>query len=232
MDRETIFLFTTEKEKRTTGNWYSMYINPERLDFPWEHVFQKTMTAKGWTVTHWRPQLITLSLAGQSGWVLAPSLLEELAGDLFSDLRKKKVAEWGGSSFWRRLEKHGQDLFEMMKSGQSETDYDLNPRKFIKRLSGMMEEDMYQEDSNGKEYYNKKYIHAYTKLFPEGVIFEGFCSRFSVNEAAGDVQSIPYSFSFVVEDYYDDTTNIYNFLKGAYELGTKAYEAGKKLLGG
>jgi len=64
----------------------------------------------------------------------------------------------------------------------------------------MAEEPMYYMDLNGIEHYNIKYIKIFTKQFPYGVICEGFYKSFVIAESKDDYQTIPYSFTFEIEN--------------------------------
>jgi len=212
---ETLFLFTSKNELKKTGNWYAMWINPESLDYPWQYVNNIVMTAKGFAVYHWRPRLITISVSGQSGWILRPSMLEELVGDLYQHAKKE---EW--KKFGPRISQFGSDLFDRLVLGGQLTDYDLSPRKFIENLRRIVEEDMFMEDDEGIEFYNVKYLHIFTKQFPEGKVLKGFATDFRVSERATDPQSIPYSFTFVVQGEEENVPTLIEYIRRIYKAVT------------
>jgi len=212
MNRETIFLFTSERERQTTGSWFSMYINPEQLSWPWKWLYQKQNTAGGFVFYHWRPDIIKLDIQGKSGWILKPSMLEELSSDLYGQLKSKSISKWGGPEFWGRVKQYGSDLLKKYTEGAPISDYDLSPRNFIKRLREIVQEDMFVT-VNGIEIYNWKYLHVFTKQYPEGKILKGFSDEWSVSEDAKDAQLISYKFGFIVQGEEENTETILDFAK-------------------
>ena len=61
---------------------------------------------------------------------------------------------------------------------------------------------MYFLNFNIIEHYNTKYIKIYTKQYPDGMICEGYYTKFDVPEEGEDAQTINYSFEFTVESIY------------------------------
>lgn len=151
-------------------SWYEMWINPSRISLSRNFQQSKHHTAGAIVTYHFRPETIDMQVSGSVGWI-ARLPQEEYPGILSSSFRRTSPDPAKNNS----------------------------PRVFLKRLRTMAEEPMYFVDLKGIEHYNTKYIKIYTKQYPNGMVCEGYYTKFDVPESGDDAQTVDYSFNFVVE---------------------------------
>jgi len=195
-------------------SWYEMWINPEKVAMK-RPIKNKMQHTAGSIVTyHYRPDVITMSVAGKCGWIMIPPYEEEESKALGFKSSRLSGALLGGAiggatgsgtaalvgagvgaavSNKRNMALWDKDKF-MMDPGKNNS-----PRVFLKRLREMAEEPMYFVDLHGVEHYNTKYIKIYTKQYPTGVVCEGYYNSFNVPEEGSDDQTIAYDFDFIIE---------------------------------
>jgi hypothetical protein len=183
------------------------------------------MTFGGWALYFWKPELPTMIVEGYSGWILVPSLLDEYINQIIKGKQLFTKEGWKSvsKSVSTSLSSYGHGPFVRSKDfwsyilnkGGQLTDYDNSPRQFIERLDRIMREPMVM--SIGDKYiYNFKYLHAFTKKYPDGILYRGFATQWSIDESASDPQYIKYRFDFTVYDEKPGFSNFISFATGVY----------------
>lgn len=105
-----------------------------------------------------------------------------------------------------------------------------SPLSFLKRLKSIADEPMYYIDSDGIEHFNPKYIKLFTKEYPDGVIYEGYYTRFDIDETVDLGETIAYSFEFIVEN--ETPVTLIQRVLGAYaDIGSAAGDVSSTLFG-
>ena len=192
----------------TVTSWYEMWINPTNLTIT-DSFIQTTEHTAGAIVTyHYRKDLGVMDVKGVAGWVMIKSDMDAIRDAALEALRHplstirnprnylRGVTDSIGSARDSIID--GLNPFNN-NSGPSNK-VNNSPRRFLERLRDLAYEPTYYFDSQGREHYNAKYIKMYTKQYPDGIICEGFFKNFIVPESADDVQTINYSFTFVIQD--------------------------------
>ena len=190
-------------------SWYEMWINPESVNIQDTFIQQEQHTAGAIVTHHFRKALGVLSVKGVAGWVAIQSDLEKLRSDALNTLRNPKKAHsninkarkdvWGKVKDKDTYKDFAKEQNPFTQKGKSNS-LNNSPRKFIERLRELAYEPTYYYDSKGREHYNSKFIKMYTKQYPSGVICEGYFKEFSVPETQDDMQTISYSFIFIIQD--------------------------------
>ena len=186
---------------QTLASWYEMWINPMRVVITDSFIQQTEHTAGAIVTYHYRKDLAIMEVSGVAGWVAIQSDLDKMQNDAMSMIRNPqkgfnnlmKSAKSAKASFTDNLNPFNNNSGQANKLNNS-------PRKFLERLRDLAYEPTYYYDSAGREHYNAKYIKMYTKQYPAGIICEGFFKNFVVPETSDDVQTITYSFTFVIQD--------------------------------
>jgi hypothetical protein len=192
---------------QSVASWYEMWINPTSVTITDSFIQQTEHTAGAIVTYHYRKDLAIMEVKGIAGWVMIQSDLDAMKDAAMSALRhplskdnwknaKKNVSKAFGdakSSFKDNLNPFNNNSGPTNKLNNS-------PRKFLERLRDLAYEPTYYFDSKGREHYNAKYIKMYTKQYPRGIICEGFFKNFIIPETAEDVQTINYTFTFVIQD--------------------------------
>lgn len=188
---------------QTVASWYEMWINPMNVSIRDNFIQQTEHTAGAVVTYHFRKDLGIMEVKGVAGWVAIQSDLEKLQNDTMSALRHPKSAYSNikkiGAQSYKDIKKK---VFDNPFNNNSDKTNKLNnsPRKFLERLRDLAYEPTYYFDREGREHYNAKYVKMYTKQYPNGVICEGFFKDFTIPESEDDVQTINYSFTFVIQN--------------------------------
>lgn len=183
---------------QTAFAWYEMWINPEKVSITTEYIQKAQQTAGSIVTYHYRQNNPTLSVSGACGWVMIESRSEEMSiGDSYTRATGFKAP--GASESSTRYNRYLVDRGANLRNRGASDNTDNSPRKFLERLKNMADESMYFLDATGVEHYNTKFIKIYTKQFPQGVICEGYYTRFTIPEGSDDVQTINYEFEFTIE---------------------------------
>ncbi len=184
-------------------SWYDMWINPETINITQSYLNNTTHTANGIVTNHYRPELGIMSVSGKIGWVAIKSLLEEAKDATLASILNPEQALANSnkvfSKFGDRMSQHTATNPAAVTGKTS--NINNSPRIFLERLRDLANQPMYYMDNQGIEHYNVKYIKAFTKQFPDGVIFEGFFKTFIIPESAQDAQTVSYNFDFTIENY-------------------------------
>lgn len=205
-------------------SWYEMWVNPANVVINDTFIQQTEHTAGAIVTYHYRRDLAVMEVKGSVGWIMIKSVLDEKKDAALSLLRHP-VSTWKNKSkIYGEAKDAAKDSYQNAKSrakslkskegwkdlanennpfkNQTGASNRLNnsPRRFLERLRDLAYEPTYYFDSEGREHYNAKYIKMYTKQYPDGIICEGFFKNFSVPETSDDVQTINYSFTFVIQD--------------------------------
>ena len=184
-------------------SWYEMWINPESVNIQDTFIQQEQHTAGAIVTHHFRKALGVLSVKGVAGWVAIQSDLEKIRSEALNTLRNPKDISGGlgkvKDAFGKAKDSAVDSMNPFDQTGKSNT-LNNSPRKFIERLRELAYEPTYYYDSKGREHYNSKFIKMYTKQYPSGVICEGYFKEFSVPETQDDMQTISYSFIFIIQD--------------------------------
>ena len=216
----TPFLFTSEREIAETGRWFEMYINPETVNISTKPINSKTHTKRAIVTTHWRNDHPELKASGKSGWILKPSILEQVGKEAIRDILDPKKTVDYVKKYGDKLQEDVTNIGKGVKAGNlnfvntKSANITITPRDFISQLHQIALEDMYYIDENQVEHYNAKKLQIYTKRYPRGIIIDGYFSDFTIPENANDPQAISYDFSFVIETFNDSMQST-NFLKSA-----------------
>jgi len=179
-------------------SWYEMWINPEKVTISTNFIQKPQHTAGSIVTYHYRKDTPKMSVSGQCGWVGIPSQVDgDSFGHSFLALTGYKYnpndTEVGGKTNFERWSPKS-------RGGLQSDNTNNSPRVFLNRLRDIAEEPMYFIDSQGVEHYNMKMIKIYTKQYPDGVICEGYYTKFDVPETSDDVQTISYDFEFTIEN--------------------------------
>ena len=160
-------------------SWFEMWNNPQKLSLS-RALIQKMQHTAGSIVTfHYRPDVMKMQASGAVGWLA------------INPQRDKDTRSLGFGDPFRA--KSFSDVWDKNRI-QADPAKRHSPRVFLKRLRTIAEEPMYFVDLNGIEHYNIKYIKIYTKQYPDGMICEGYYTKFDVPEEGEDAQTINYSF--------------------------------------
>jgi len=170
---------------KTAFSWYEMWINPEKVDINTTYIQKKRHTAGSIVTYHYRREPFEMTVSGQCGWVMIQS---KSGGESKITINRQGISQ------------NIEQPRSPKELGLASDNSDNSPRLFLKRLKNIADEPMYFVDANGIEHLNVKFIKIFTKQFPEGIICEGYYTRFHVPESADDVQSITYDFAFIVEN--------------------------------
>lgn len=189
---------------KSSFSWYEMWINPEKVDISTTYKQKRQHTAGSIVTYHYRRDVLTMSVSGYCGWVMIESRNKGV---------RARVKSPSGGDLWRsgpifngNRSKWGIDLNapdeprSPTETGLKSDNTDNSPRVFLKRLKNIADEPMYFVDLKGIEHYNTKFVKIYTKQFPDGIICEGYFTRFNIPESAEDVQTIAYNFEFMIEN--------------------------------
>ena len=192
--------------------WYEMWINPQSLTIRSPYLQQTEHTVGAIVTHHFRKDLAVIDVKGVAGWIAIQSEMDKLQQDATEILRNplhpvrafKSTKSKMKSSFKQAKSSFKDEInpFNGSKSRNSGKSSTLNnsPRKFLERLRDLADEPTYYYDKEGREHYNAKFIKMYTKQYPNGIICEGFFKEFVIPESEEDVQTIPYNFTFIVQD--------------------------------
>jgi len=216
-------------------SWYEMWINPEKVNISSSYIQKPQHTAGSIVTYHYRQETPKMSVSGQCGWVLRQS--QKKSNQLWNfnvregtdDSKPWYKRGWNVNSDFnkRNLKDRLGTNAPPVRVGASDN-FDNSPREFLSRLKEIADEPMYFLDAMGVEHCNIKFIKIYTKQFPEGVICEGYYTKFDIPEEAGDAQTIAYSFEFTIERI----TPISFLDKKLSMLGDKAKGVGSMLRSG
>ena len=167
--------------------WFEMWINPQKISLS-RALIQKLLHTAGSVVTfHYRPDVMKMQVSGAVGWLaINPQRDKDTRSLGFGNLTKAKQFS---------------DVWDKNRVSPDPAKRN-SPRIFLKRIRDIAEEAMYFIDLTGFEHYNTKYIKIYTKQYPEGMICEGYFTKFDVPEEGEDSQTINYNFDFTVESIY------------------------------
>jgi hypothetical protein len=194
---------------QTTFSWYEMWMNPEKVDINYAYIQKKQHTAGSIVTYHYRRETPIMSVSGYCGWIAIQSQADT------NSLQKQMNIALGKTQHDRmQLQKFfttgkfqlSSEALRPAKDTLVSDNTDNSPRVFLKRLKDIADEPMYFNDTQGTEHYNIKYIKIFTKQYPDGIICEGYYTRFQVPEAADDPQTVAYSFEFVIENMSPATT--------------------------
>lgn len=191
---------------KSSFSWYEMWINPEKVDIATTYKQKRQHTAGSIVTYHYRRDVLTMSVSGHCGWVMIESknkkgVSARVKGPSGEELLMDALVYTGSSRKPWNIERNAPDEPRSpTQTGLKSDNTDNSPRVFLKRLKSIADEPMYFVDLKGIEHYNTKFIKIYTKQFPDGVICEGYYTRFTVPESAEDVQTIAYNFEFMVEN--------------------------------
>lgn len=192
--------------------WYEMWVNPQTLTMRKPYLQQTEHTVGAIVTHHFRRDLAIIEVKGVAGWVAIESDMDKLQNSAMSMLRNPKNFKKNVSKGWKTTKSQFSKNVNSFKDGLNPFNDNINPqggksstvnnspRKFLERLRDLADEPAYYYDRQGREHYNAKYIKMYTKQYPDGVICEGFFKEFFVPESEEDVQTIPYSFTFIVQN--------------------------------
>lgn len=194
--------------------WYEMWINPEKVDWKYEFI-QSTRPSAGSMVTfHYRRKNITMSVSGTTGWILNPSAdssgqYEDMTQSLLQGGNIMDAVKNAARGLGHDLNIPGvaddptiaKNMSRPYGASRTKNAQNNSARKFLTRLRDLADEPMYYTDLYGVEHYNVKYIKIYTKQFPKGVMCEGYFTDFVIPESKDDMQTINYSFTFMVENF-------------------------------
>lgn len=180
-------------------SWYEMWINPESVKLQTQYLQTKQQTAGGIVIYHFKKDLQVMDVSGKCGWIRITSIMQDLQSGLFNDVVsgfQKGSTKAAAKSFGSQLTQS----FKVNSRDGSSNRLNNSPRLFLERLRKLADELPYFVDDNGVEHYNSKFIKMFTKQYPDGVVADGYFTSFIIPEAADDLQTISYNFSFVVED--------------------------------
>jgi hypothetical protein len=206
------------ENKLDTSSWYEMWLNPESISIQDRYIQNRQHTAGSIVTFHYRQDVKVVEVAGAVGWVQIESASQNADNGAFNLLKgdtrnirkslrdtyvsyttngvvdqnklKAQLNQWNPSN--------SQSI--RLKSGRHANNTNNSPRIFLQRLKDLADQPAYYYDWEGKEHYNVKYIKMYTKQFPNGVIAEGYFTSFQVPETKDDVQTVRYSFEYIVEN--------------------------------
>lgn len=164
------------------ATWYEMWINPQKVSLKQPFQQKRQHTAGSIVTFHYRPDVQTMSVGGVCGWI---------ARNPQSEKEQSAIIKYKNPKKWKSVN----DALGVPSNTQRKN----SPRIFLQRLREMAQEPMYYIDTEGIEHYNIKYIKIFTKQYPKGVLCEGYYTSFEVPEEGEDVQTINYSFEYIIE---------------------------------
>jgi hypothetical protein len=195
-------------------SWYDMWINPEKLTISTQYKQKRQHTAGSIVTYHYRREVYMMSVSGFCGWVMIQSKSQgtrlSVRGPEGKEILTTPYAQLDNgipvvrhnylTGKWQMNTKTPGAPSNPRDIGLASDNTDNSPRMFLNRLKSIADEPAYYVDVSGVEHYNTKFIKIFTKQFPQGIICEGYYTKFDIPEAAEDAQTIAYSFEFVIEN--------------------------------
>lgn len=187
-------------------SWYDMWINPEKLTISTQYKQKRQHTAGSIVTYHYRREVYMMNVSGFCGWIMIQSKSQgtkvSIRGPEGKELEYihnvSSLKEYAGK--WKMNAKTPGKPSNPKDIGLVSDNTDNSPRVFLNRLKSIADEPAYYVDISGVEHYNTKFIKIFTKQYPQGIICEGYYTKFDIPEAAEDAQTIAYNFEFVIEN--------------------------------
>jgi hypothetical protein len=164
-------------------SWYEMWINPEKVTITRDYIQKRQHTAAAIITYHYRPEVYKMRVEGVCGWI---------AINPQSESQTKTIGFSGTNS----LKYYNMVAAKKIPVNPPQSG---SPRVFLGRIRALAEEPMYYVDQDGLEHYNTKFIKIYTKQYPDGMICEGYFTKFEIPESGEDPQTVSYSFDYIIE---------------------------------
>jgi hypothetical protein len=181
-----------------------MYLNPDKFDMSYTIPVSKVETAGGVIINPWRPELPVVQMSGIVGWLRDESMLNSAINNAAKALVGGGGISGAASAFTNSFSAFGgriSNLGALQRFRENARKLSNSPRKFLENLRAMVLSPMYYMTTVGNtriEKFNSKRIVAFTKQYPDGATFEGYFTKFDIQESGKDPETLRYNLEFVV----------------------------------
>jgi hypothetical protein len=181
-----------------------MYLNPDKFDMSYTIPVSKVETAGGVIINPWRPELPVVQMSGIVGWIRDESMLNSAINNAAKALVGGSGISGAASAFTNSFSAFGgriSNLGALQRFRENARKLSNSPRKFLENLRAMVLSPMYYMTTVGNtriEKFNSKRIVAFTKQYPDGATFEGYFTKFDIQESGKDPETLRYNLEFVV----------------------------------
>lgn len=181
-----------------------MYLNPDKFDMSYTIPVSKVETVGGVIIHPWRPELPVVQMSGIIGWIRDESILNSAINNAAQAFIGGGGASGAASAFTNSFAAFGgrvSNLGALQRFRENARKLSNSPRKFLENLRAMVLSPMYYMSTSGNtqvEKFNGKRIVAFTKQYPDGATFEGYFTKFNINESGKDPETLRYDLEFVV----------------------------------
>lgn len=181
-----------------------MYLNPDKFDISYTIPVSKVETAGGVIINPWRPELPVVQMSGIVGWIRDESMLNSAVNNAAQALVGGGGVSGAASAFTNSFSAFGgrvSNLGALQRFRENARKLSNSPRKFLENLRAMVLSPMYYMTKVGNtriEKFNTKRIVAFTKQYPDGATFEGYFTKFDIQEGGKDPETLRYNLEFVV----------------------------------